>query len=435
MNYIKKEERKRILFITDSLNCTSGVGNISREIVYATANHFNWLIIGGFQQTQHHGKIFDLSESVNNERGFVDSNVLEIQYNGYGDKHLYEHIVNKDHIDAVILMSDPRSHIEFFSNSNLFKNVPICWYNIWDASPTPHFNKPYYDSCDTIINISKFTDNIVKEILYENIDTKTVKYVPHGFDENVFYNVDRDGIESHKFTQFCHLSNIDRKQFNILFNSVNIPRKNIPVLLEAYKMFVDNNDFKYNDFNLILHTQEKNLGGNIPKMMEGLYGKHHKYNVTILEQRFDTNMMRYLYNACDVLVLPSCQEGFGMSLGEAVMCEKMIIAPLHGGMSDQMDFGNGIWSEPIFEFNSVLTSNEVVPYIYSHYIDKKDLFKALNKIYQLDEQDRKLRGKIGREFFISNNLTANSMTESIGQILNESIEKFVTKPNYILTKI
>lgn len=432
MNYIPKEQRKRILFITDSLNCTSGVGNISREIVYATANHFNWLVIGGFQQTMNHGKVFDLSEVVNTERKFIDSNVFEIQYSGYGDKNLYEHIANNEKIDAIILMSDPRSHLEFFTNINLFKNVPICWYNIWDAYPTPHFNKPYYDSCDTLINISKFTDNIVKEILHDKLDSKIIKYVPHGFDENIFYNV---GENTFEFVQFCNLTKIDRNQFNILFNSVNIPRKNIPVLLEAYKMFVDNSNEVYEKFNLILHTQETSIGGNLKDIMDGLYGKNHKYNVTILEQRFDTNMMRYLYNTCDVLVLPSSQEGFGMSLGEAVMCEKMIIAPLHGGMSDQMDFGKGIWSEPIFEFNSVLTSNEVVPYIYSNHIDKKDLFKALNKIYQLDEQERKNRGKIGREFFISNNLTAKNMTESVGQILNDSIEKFVTKSNYTLTKI
>jgi glycosyltransferase involved in cell wall biosynthesis len=432
MNHIPKDQRKRILFITDSLNCTSGVGNISREIVYATANHFNWLVIGGFQSTANHGKIFDLSTNINAERGYTDSHVYEIQYSGYGDKNLYEHIVNNEKIDAIILMSDPRSHLTFFNNINLFNNILICWYNIWDAYPTPHFNKAYYDSCDTLINISKFTDNIVKEILDERVKDKIIKYVPHGFDQNMFFNV---GENTPEFAQFCDLTKIDRKKFNILFNSVNIPRKNIPVLLEAYKMFVDANNSEYDKFNLILHTQETSLGGNLVQIMDGLYGKNHKYNVHIIEQRFDTTMMRYLYNACDVLVLPSSQEGFGMSLGEAVMCEKMIIAPLHGGMSDQMDFGKGVWAEPILDFTSVLTSNDVVPYIYSNYIDKKDLFKALSKIYQLPEQERKRRGKIGREFFINNGLTSYNMTENVGQILNESMETFIEKLNYTLTKI
>lgn len=430
MNHIPRENRKKILFITDSINCTSGVGNISREIVYATANHFNWVVIGGFQRAIHHGKIFDLSPSVNIERNFNDSQVHEIQYSGYGDANLYQQVIHNENVDAVLLMSDPRSHINFFNNINLFKDIPVCWYNIWDAYPTPHFNKPYYDSCDTLINISKFTDNVVKEILGDCND-KCIKYVPHGFDENVFYNIKEN---TSTLSRFADLNQINRKQFNILFNSVNIPRKNIPVLLETYKLFVDI-DNNYDAYNLILHTQSNNVGGNIDEIIKGLYGQNHKYNVTILEQRYDVDDMNLLYNSIDVVVLPSSQEGFGMCLGEAVMCEKMIIAPLHGGMSDQMDFGKGIWAEPILEFNSVLMSNEVVPYIYSNYIDKKDLSKALLKIYNYGDIERKRRGKIGREFFINNNLTSTNMTNSIGNILNESIEKFVEKSNYTLTKI
>ena len=433
MKFIKKEDRKRILFITDSLHCTTGVGNISKQIVYNTASHFNWLVIGGFSQTEKHGQIFDLSEVVNNTYSYdIDPNVLEIQFNGYGDKNLFQHISDTEHIDAIMLMSDPRGHLEFFNNINLFKDVPICWYNIWDALPTPYFNKPYYDSCDTIINISKLTDNIVKEVLFDTIDTKLIQYVPHGYDETKFYKIEPNSKEYEEFKHFRGLvqDNKDYK-FTFLFNSVNIPRKNIPVLLEAYKLFVDANIDKINDFNLILHTQATG----IVKVMEGLYGKNHKYNVTILEQRFDERMMRYLYNLCDVLVLPSCQEGFGMSLGEAVMCEKMIIAPMHGGMSDQMNFGKGEWAEPIFEFNSVLTTNDVVPYIYANYIDKRDLYKAMSKLYQYAPEERAKFGKSGREFFMNNRLTALAMTENIGTILDDSIERFVPKPNYSLTKI
>jgi glycosyltransferase involved in cell wall biosynthesis len=429
--HIKKEDRKRILFITDSLNCTTGVGNISREIVYATANHFNWLVVGGFAKTEKHGQVFNLSDVINKDRNFVDSNVLEIHYNGYGDRNLFQQIANTEKIDAILLMSDPRSHLEFFNNINLFKNIPICWYNIWDALPTPYFNKPYYDSCDTIINISKLTDNIVKEVLHDVIDTKLIKYVPHGFDENKFYKIDTNHSEYPELNKFKDLVQDGKKyKFTFLFNSVNIPRKNIPVLLEAYKMFVDTNGNK-DDFNLILHTQCDQT----VKAMEGLFGKNHNYNVTILEQRFDERMMRYLYNMCDVLVLPSCQEGFGMSLGEAIMCEKMVIAPLHGGMSDQMNFGKCDWAEPIFEFNSVLTSNEVVPYIYSNYIDKKDLHKAMTKLFKLSQVDRERFGTNGRNFFLNNGLRSIDMTESIGTILNQSIDNFVPKINCNLTKI
>ena len=44
---IKRRDKKKILLLSDDLRMTSGVGVMSREIVYGTLDKFDWVQIGG----------------------------------------------------------------------------------------------------------------------------------------------------------------------------------------------------------------------------------------------------------------------------------------------------------------------------------------------------------------------------------------------------
>jgi hypothetical protein len=50
--YFPKEQRKKILLISDDIRVHSGVATVAREIVVHTAQHFNWVNIGGSLNTQ-----------------------------------------------------------------------------------------------------------------------------------------------------------------------------------------------------------------------------------------------------------------------------------------------------------------------------------------------------------------------------------------------
>ena len=45
--YIPKDQRKKILLLSDDIRTSSGVGCQSKNIVLNTAHHFNWINIGG----------------------------------------------------------------------------------------------------------------------------------------------------------------------------------------------------------------------------------------------------------------------------------------------------------------------------------------------------------------------------------------------------
>ena len=53
-------------------------------------------------------------------------------------------------------------------NMKLGSNMPIFYYNIWDDWPAPQYNEFFYESCDLIMNISKQTVAIVKDVWTKN---------------------------------------------------------------------------------------------------------------------------------------------------------------------------------------------------------------------------------------------------------------------------
>ena len=63
--YIPKDQRKKILLLSDDIRTHSGVGTQSRQIVLHTAHHFNWVNIGGAVKHPEAGKGFNLSMEVN----------------------------------------------------------------------------------------------------------------------------------------------------------------------------------------------------------------------------------------------------------------------------------------------------------------------------------------------------------------------------------
>ena len=85
-NYIPKNQRKKILMLSDDIRTHSGVGNMAKEIILNSAHHFNWLNLGGAVKHPDAGKAFDISADVNKMAGLKDSDVKVVACNGYGDQ-------------------------------------------------------------------------------------------------------------------------------------------------------------------------------------------------------------------------------------------------------------------------------------------------------------------------------------------------------------
>jgi hypothetical protein len=207
--YIPKENRKKILLICDDIRVHSGVATVARELILNSAYHYNWVNVAGAINHPDIGKRLDISEDINKHTGIQDANITLYPVNGYGDSTLIRQLMDIEKPDAIFLITDPRYFIWLFSiESEIRKTTPIIYLNIWDDLPAPHYNKPYYDSCDALLGISKHTVNINKLVLGDKVKNKIISYVPHGLNEKIFRPITEGDEEYTEFKTFIkHILN------------------------------------------------------------------------------------------------------------------------------------------------------------------------------------------------------------------------------------
>jgi len=421
--YLPPDKRKKILLITDDIRVHSGVANVGKEIVLHTSQHFNWVCVGGSIQHPDKGKRFDLSSSTNEVTGLTDTSTILYPVDGYGTPELIRFLMITEKPDAILLITDPRYFTWLFQMENeIRKEIPIAYLNIWDDYPAPMYNKAYYEACDLLMGISKQTVNINKLVLGDKTEGRIFKYVPHGLNHEIFKPLDKSDPQLLEFKK--QLFKGKEYDFALLFNSRNIRRKQIPDTILAYKYFIDQlpiEEAKKCIF--VLHTDRVFDHGTDLNAVIELLCNDEKYNIIFTDQKFSHDQMNLLYNSTDCQILLTSNEGWGLSLTEAILAGNPIIANTTGGMQDQMRFedenGNwftpsaqvpsnhrgtykkhGGWAFPVFPSVRTLVGSPPTPYIWDDICSAEDASKRIMEVYNLDPTERKARGLMGREWAI-----------------------------------
>jgi glycosyltransferase involved in cell wall biosynthesis len=455
--YLPPDQRKKILFICDDIRMHSGVATMSREIVLGTAQHYNWVSIAAAIDHPEAGKRLDLSQATNQETGLTDASVILYPNNGYGNADLIRALIKAEKPDALFFFTDPRYYDWLFAIENeIRKQIPMIYINIWDDLPAPLYNRAFYESCDTLLAISKQTKNINEMVLGAKAKDKIITYVPHGINEKQFYPIEnQDELKETKKKIFG-----DKEfDFTVFFNSRNIRRKCISDLMAAHKLFLDSlPKEKADKVALVLHTQPvDNNGTDLYAVRELLFGKNS--NVFFSDGRIDTPELNRLYNIGDVTVLPTSNEGWGLALTEAMMAGKMIIANVTGGMQDQMRFedenGNwidftsefpsnhfgkykkhGEWAVPVFPNNMSLVGSPTTPYIWDDKLDFRELAQAIQSVYELSSEERKAKGLKAREWVTSDEsgMSARVMCSNIIKDIDLTLNTFKPRKSFEFIK-
>lgn len=456
ISYIPPNSRKKILLLCDDINLLSGVATMAREIVFGTSNHFNWVNLGAGINHPHHGKRVDLSQKCNEHTGNTDSQIISYPYNNYGNPTILRTLLKSEKPDAIMIFTDPRYWEWLFGIENeIRKQCPIIYYNIWDSTPIPLWNKPFYESCDTLLGISKQTVNINRSVLGELADSKIIRYIPHGINPKNFYPIDdENSLNSLKIQLFGKVP-----KFVAFFNSRNIRRKNIPDLLLAWKLFQDGMSKEEQDKTiLLLHTDAVDDGGtNLNSVIELLFGV--ESNVFLSTKKLNVEDINKLYNISDVSILPSSNEGWGLSLTESMMAGVPIIANVTGGMQDQMRFEDengdwinfsesfpsnhfgtykkcGEWALPVFPNTMSLLGSPQTPYIFDDKLDFRELAETIKLFYNFPKSHQQLLGKKAREWVMSDEsmMSSDNMCFNMVEAIDETINTFVPKPHYSIIK-
>ena len=455
--YLPPEKRKKILLICDDIRVHSGIATVAREVVLHTAQHFNWVNIGGAIQHPDAGKRFDLSQDTNVNSGLNDSSVILYPVNGYGDPTLLRSLIQIEKPDAIFIITDPRYFIWLFQMENeLRKKLPIIYLNIWDDYPAPHYNKAFYEACDALLGISKQTVNINKLVLGDKAKNKIIKYVPHGLNHELMFPIDKDHAQYNDMIQFKKNIFGDKDyEFVVFFNSRNIRRKQIPDTMLAYKYFIDQlPEEKAKKCAFLLHTQIVDDNGTDLEAVRELLLNEDKYNIIFSQNRLGTQQMNWLYNLTDVQIQLTSNEGWGLSLTEALLVGNPIIANVTGGMQDQMRFVKdgkwmeldadfpsnhngtikecGEWAFPVFPTNRSLVGSPLTPYIWDDRCTSEDAAEQLMNVYSLGKEERKRRGMLGREWALGSEagFTSEKMGENIIETLDELFATWKPREKY-----
>jgi len=442
--YLPPEKRKKIVLITDDIRVHSGVATVGREIVVHTAQHFNWVNIGGAMKHPDEGKRFDLSADTNKTTGLEDTSVTLYPVSGYGTPDFLRQIIEIEKPDAIMLITDPRYFTWLFAIENeIRRKIPIIYLNIWDDYPAPLYNKPYYEACDLLMGISKQTVNINKIVLGDKAQNKMFKYVPHGLNHELFKPLGDDNSELVKFRK--NVFGNKEIDFVLFFNSRNIRRKQVPDTLLAYRYFLDQLPTeKASKCAFILHTEVVSEHGTDLNAVKELLLNEPHHNIFFSTSKLDTSGLNMLYNIADAQILLTSNEGWGLSLTEAILAGTPIIANVTGGMQDQMRFideegkwftpspevpsnhtgkykKHGEWAFPVYPTNRSIQGSPQTPYIWDDRCDPKDAAKRIMELYNMTREKRKSLGLKGREWAVGEE--AGFTGEIQGKRVIESIDE------------
>ena len=461
--YIKKEDRKKILFLCDDIRMTSGISTMAREIVVGTAHRFNWVNLGGAINHPDQGKKLDISEDTNKINGIQDASVFIYPISGYGTQEAVRQLIEIEKPDAIFFFTDPRYWTWLFQMENeIRRKIPMIYLNIWDDLPAPLYNKSYYDSCDTLMAISKQTLNINRMVLGDKAKNKILKYVPHGINEKIFYPItefmkdQNEALETKKKEIFGDFN----PEFVVFYNARNIRRKCTSDLIAAYSIFCDKiGKDKASKCALLLHTQRQDDNGTDLVAVRDLLCDPEYQKVYFSDARINAQDINLLYNMADVTCLISSNEGWGLSLTESMMAGKMIIGNVTGGMQDQMRFvdengkwidfddkfcsnhfgkykKHGKWAVPVFPTNSSIVGSIPTPYILDDRCDFRDVAKAIEEVYNLPLEERQARGLAGREWVLSDEsmMSAEHMCDNVISTIEETLNNFKPRTKFELIK-
>jgi len=459
--YIPKDQRKKILFLSDDMRVTSGIGVMSREIVEGTAHHFNWVQVGAGVNHPEAGKVIDISAALNKEIGLEDSYARIYPYNGYGDSRLIRQLIEIEKPDAILHFTDPRYWIWLYQMEHeLRQKMPIMYYNIWDDLPFPMYNKEYYMSCDSLFSISKQTYNINKHVLGPE-NPRHLAYIPHGINTKRYHPLPADDaamLETRK--KLFGDAEID---YVIFYNSRNIRRKQTSDIIYAFNVFMMKLTPEQRErVRLVMHTQPVDENGtDLPRVIKDVTPDVAKY-IVFSADRVEAGFLNHLYNIADATINMSSNEGFGLSACESIIAGTPIIVNVTGGLQDQCGFmdndynyldpdthftydwgsnhdgkykKHGNWAFPMFPTNRSIQGSPMTPYIFDDRASFEDAADRMKEVYQMSREERKLRGELGRQYALGGGkFTAEHMCNSFIEHIDKGLTDWTPRKRFTLEK-
>jgi len=383
----------------------SGVGSQTKYFCEALLNtgRYSFVCFGGAIKHQSY-------EPMRTEEWGNDWIIYPVQ--GYGSQDQVRSLIRNHKPDLLWFMTDPRFWTWLWAIDNEIRpHIPMVYHHVWDNFPAPMFNRPYYESNDKIVCISKVTHEIVKTVA-PNVDSV---YLPHAVNGEWFKPLGADvrkrirkdamGIEDDKFIFF--------------WNNRNARRKQSGSVIFWFKKFLDR--VGHDKATLLMHTDPHDgHGQNLIHIMEHLGLNNGQVYFSTAKMPFDR--LAEVYNSVDCTINISDAEGFGLATLESLSCGIPIIVNMTGGLQEQVTNGEDWFGIGIEPNSKAVIGSQDVPYIYEDRISEDDFVDALVKMYEMSPEERAKLGAAGREHVLKN-YNFDTFNNDWIKTIDETIEK------------
>jgi len=338
----------KILAFTDAPTFPTGVGHQLHNIIkYGSRADDDWVVVhpprsprAGETKNVRVGK--SVVKLVNSPKGYAD------------DAAFVMSLVEQERPDALVIFTDPWAYLPFMQQLSYWiieRNLPLIYYHVWDNYPSPLYNIPFWMTCNATIGISmKSTINILiakKYVADHHIKmyrSPEVMYLPHAVEPDVFRKMDRK--KARAFVKELTKGKIQDEDFLVLYNNRNISRKNLMDSVYAFLVYAKN--YNPNAKLLIKTDAVVPVGTDVPAfladvgwMFDAEFARSHIVFITndeifsSRESGLSREEIALLYNASDIVLQLSSNEGFGIASLEASLCGAAVIATMTGGIADQ----------------------------------------------------------------------------------------------------
>lgn len=368
--------KKKILVLSDHALSTSGVGTQTRHLINGLVAKGEWT----FRQFGAAMKHADYRTVI------VNDDFIIKPIDGFGTKDMLRVTLATEKPDLILIFTDPRFFGWLFEMEDEIHQIcPIAWWHVWDNLPKPTFNAPFYEATD-LINCHSY---LTYELCKQDFPEKT-NFVPHALPNDLFFPLS----EAQRSAKRQEILGKKKDNFILFWVNRNARRKRPSDVVEAWSIFRRKIESEgRSDATLLMHTDPLDQEG--PNLYEivKLYGVED--SVVFSTDRVDFNKMNDLHNISDACINISYAEGFGLATLEAMQCGKPIIATKTGGLTRQVvdhrdGSENGV-ALPV-DFRTCVGS-QVVPYIYEDYTSNATTAAAIEKLYRLTPDERRLLGE------------------------------------------
>jgi glycosyltransferase involved in cell wall biosynthesis len=352
----KIEKMTNLLFFGD-FGCTTGFGNVSKELIdeWSKDKNLNIVVfaINNFAEAP-----YDYKENVK---------VLPAMSLSESKKDVYCRIeflkvLYQNNFDVIFCLNDIEifnemgEHILNVKTQKKKENKPnfksMVYFPI-DSEPRP-VDLKILSFFDEVITYTEYAKSVMKNLTTE-ANYKKIKVIPHGCNTSEFYPLS----EEEKLKAKLELLGDAGNDETYLFGSVNrnSARKDLGTLILGFATFKH-----INNPNAVLYLHSNPLdpsGLNIYRLCErvGL-----KVGVDVLVPKdysenkgVDNAQLNRIYNAFDCFITTTTAEGWGLTVTEAMATKTLVICPKHTSLTEITNDGeltlNFMFKQPVVYVN------------------------------------------------------------------------------------